>query len=788
MTETPTKSGVVRVYTTTDTPLLQILRTTDLKEDPVLHAMSYVEECLSGTRLARDAIRAAKSAPMAGSDPDLVILLLCRWAELSCRIAQSNEAVALIQRANALLSETTPMEIVSAVTYAEGLVAGTRGNRQEQERKLITLLQDLPATSPRRMFYLWENAMFLAKQGRAESVRNDIELLIETGPRRGVPPERNMAPQFLNAIETGQAALAREYISRASDAQAVCRYLGTPFDYTAVPLLGLLETAAGPEGGWRDLRPTQAAEPAPVKVTRCLLSRQTAEALRVARLAASRSAGEVADTGFHAFSLIRAELAEGNAEAARRLVEMRQSRGNPHYLDSFFLARVDMRNGNMGDATGHFASALENAEACQAKGRLDFELALSCELSRGDILTLAQKAQGRRRIVQSAPRHAAARQPEPDVPETVVPPDRIIGVSDAIRKIREMITRFADLNAPVLITGETGTGKELVAHALHDASTRGGEPFIAVNCGSIAETLLESELFGHERGAFTGADHANVGLFQEAGTGTIFLDEMGEILPRLQRALLRVLETAEIRPVGSPRSKQVKCRILAATNADLNRIADEGGFRKDLLFRLQRLGIFIPPLRERREDILPLVRYFLDTGRRKGVHATLSDDLVQTVQSYDWPGNVRELRNVVERMRLMHSDKLSYSLDDLDLKFHMANPGLSTSTPMRSSQKDTGRFAGSTARVPLPPDDEVFFREGRSRIRRLDRIHDLFRRYRKMTRSEIVETLGISPNTATKDLQTLTQLGVIRRIEPSSSSRSFYFTLNEEKKPPLSRT
>ena len=461
---------------------------------------------------------------------------------------------------------------------------------------------------------------------------------------------------------------------------------------------------------------------------------------------------------------------------------MRESRGNRHYLDSFFLARVDLRNGNMDDAAAHFAAALDSAEEYQAKARLDFELALSCELSRGEILRLAQKPQGTKRATPPVSRPATGPETEPSQAETMAPPDRIIGVSDAIRTIREMTTRFANLNAPVLITGETGTGKELVARALHEASTRNNQPFIAVNCGSIAETLLESELFGHERGAFTGADRANVGLFQEAGTGTIFLDEMGEILPRLQRALLRVLETAEIRPVGSPRSKQVKCRILAATNADLNRIAEEGGFRKDLLFRLQRLGIFIPPLRERREDVLPLVRYFLDTGRRQGVHAAMSDDIIQTMQSYDWPGNVRELRNVIERMRLMHSDKLSYSLDDLDLKFHMSGSGLAATMPARPRAMEPTRFAGLPARVPLPPDDEVFFREGRSRIRRLDRIHDLFRRYRKMTRSEIVETLGISPNTATKDLQTLTQLGVIRRVEPSSSSRSFYFTLNEGQK------
>jgi transcriptional regulator with PAS, ATPase and Fis domain len=196
----------------------------------------------------------------------------------------------------------------------------------------------------------------------------------------------------------------------------------------------------------------------------------------------------------------------------------------------------------------------------------------------------------------------------------------------------------------VLIVGETGTGKELVARALHEESERAAEPFLAVNCGAISESLLESELFGHESGAFTGARRAHRGLFEAAGRGTLLLDEIGDTSPRLQVALLRVLETGEVRPVGSSTSRKVRCRVLAATNADLTGMVGEGRFRKDLYFRLDRIAIRIPPLRERGEDILSLADHFLSEDRHDGHRPTMSEALKAALLAHQWSGNVRELR------------------------------------------------------------------------------------------------------------------------------------------------
>ncbi|MBM4094653.1 MAG: sigma-54 factor interaction domain-containing protein, partial [Planctomycetes bacterium] len=207
---------------------------------------------------------------------------------------------------------------------------------------------------------------------------------------------------------------------------------------------------------------------------------------------------------------------------------MRASRGNTHYLDDLFLARAELLAGNRQQARRHFARLLDSAARYNARGRLDFELRLSSELKHGDVVLLSQPAPER-----GPERREPAPRPESPPTERERAPvsalDSIIGKSGVVRALKENIARFAPLDAPVLVTGETGTGKELAALALHEESPRGREPFLTVNCGSITDTLLESELFGHERGAFTGAEKANKGIFEEAGRGTVFLDEIGSI-------------------------------------------------------------------------------------------------------------------------------------------------------------------------------------------------------------------------------------------------------------------
>jgi DNA-binding NtrC family response regulator len=234
--------------------------------------------------------------------------------------------------------------------------------------------------------------------------------------------------------------------------------------------------------------------------------------------------------------------------------------------------------------------------------------------------------------------------------ETREGPGGMVAKSEAMRQVLEVARRVARVDSTVLLTGESGVGKERIARLIHDESERAGGPFVAVNCAAVTETLLESELFGHARGAFTGATADRIGLFEAATRGTLFLDEVAEVAPAMQAKLLRVLQEREVRRVGENRSRPVDVRILAATNRDLAEEVRERRFRQDLYYRLRVVELRIPPLRERPEDVLPLARRFLaDAAARMGRRITgIEPRAADQIASHDWPGNVRELENAIE--------------------------------------------------------------------------------------------------------------------------------------------
>lgn len=255
----------------------------------------------------------------------------------------------------------------------------------------------------------------------------------------------------------------------------------------------------------------------------------------------------------------------------------------------------------------------------------------------------------------------------------------IVGRSEPIQKILALVQKVAPSKATVLITGESGTGKELFARAIHHLSPRRDQPFIAVNCAAIPETLLESELFGHERGAFTGAVAQKQGKFELADGGTIFLDEVGELSPGVQAKLLRVLQESTFDRVGGTKTVRVDARVVSSTNANLQRAVEEKKFREDLYYRLNVFPIHIPPLRERLQDIEPLIQHFLtrlapELGKRA---ISISPEALKLLESYSWPGNVRELENILERAAILSGDG-PIQVKDLELDLRrkpLTSPG-----------------------------------------------------------------------------------------------------------------
>ncbi len=239
------------------------------------------------------------------------------------------------------------------------------------------------------------------------------------------------------------------------------------------------------------------------------------------------------------------------------------------------------------------------------------------------------------------------------------PGTTLIGDSRALSRVRQLIEQIADSTAPVLICGESGTGKELAARALHSQGGRATKPFVAVNCAAMSETLIDSELFGHERGAFTGAVTSHKGLFEAADGGVLFLDEMGDVPLQTQVRLLRALQEGEVRPVGSTKSRKVDVRVIAATNVDLEKAMREGRFREDLYYRVSTFRIELPPLRERREDVALIAQHLLDKiAKKNGLDVEgFTDSALAALVAHPWPGNVRELNNAIEHSATLCSDQ-----------------------------------------------------------------------------------------------------------------------------------
>jgi DNA-binding NtrC family response regulator len=281
----------------------------------------------------------------------------------------------------------------------------------------------------------------------------------------------------------------------------------------------------------------------------------------------------------------------------------------------------------------------------------------------------------------------------------------VVGESQRMQDLMSFVNKVASSEATtILIQGESGTGKDLISRAIHFESRRKDKPLIIINCSAIPETLMETELFGHEKGAFTDAKGMKKGLFEQADGGTLFLDEIGELSGLLQAKLLRVLEEQVIRRVGGARDQEVDVRVIAASNRDLERAVREGTFRQDLYYRLAIISLFLPPLRDRREDILPLVNFFIERYNRrfrKSVRG-ITPETRELLTKYDWPGNVRELKNAIERAMILEDDDM---LRSDYLPFSVGSP-LSSLTAFEHSSGGNVAFSTAAGAAPSPPQTE----------------------------------------------------------------------------------
>lgn len=496
-----------------------------------------------------------------------------------------------------------------------------------------------------------------------------------------------------------------------------------------------------------------------LKVNKYLISSEIEKATAEMQLIKNGIWGHVS-SNFLRYTQLRIELCNKNVEAAFQLLKSKIAAGEFNYMNDFFFARVELLLGNREKAFQYFRKCFRQCEYYMATNRINVELDIAYEIKRSDLFYIAK-------ILDKADANEITEINYDEIltTEKLFGVNRLIGESDVIKKLKGKISSYADTNLSVLITGETGAGKEIVAKALHEESPRKNEPFLAINCGSIADSLLQSELFGHLAGSYTGAISSTKGIFQEAGKGTVFLDEIGEISQTLQVALLRVLENNEVRPVGGSNQVPFHCRVLFATNANLELLVVNKVFREDLYYRLKRLEIEIAPLRERKIDIIPLVNSFLKSFRNSSEAPTLSEDLKNALCEYDWPGNIRQLKNEIEKMDLIQSRKSHYELADCEFLMEKMKP-----------KEKVANEPINVSKIELK--NEQSDKEILTTWRRIEKIKNLFTEHKDLTRKEIASKMQISLPTATEDLKKLLKEKYIIKIEPSTSPRSHYFILN----------
>lgn len=753
----------------------------------------------------------------ATKDSQLELAALIGWSLVSGMHNRPEENQALVNRITSMIDGTVPEELRHFFLYAQYLNAYRLGN-PHAVRLLRRLLKICPPEST-----TWQNAAFsflitLAEQGCLRD-RQELQIRFESCHNQKSFPAYAMVP-FINAVQVGAINTA---IPMLQNIRALYEHGGLLSAY-GVHRVQLELMMRHLPGVWVEPDTSYAQEEASLReagirldsfmmTTRHLLEGRVEDALASARsYATNLGAPFFALQRFDGYDMVRAELASGHVDGATAVLRKRFEYGAYNWIDNFFLARIAYRKGKPHIAEAAYQRTLNMARYYGAENRLLFECCLASELpaatlARWTAMALRNPPDQKPFTVNTpsiphAPSLKNGRMDRPGAAE-------FVGTSRLASTIRERIREYAKLDPPVLLVGETGTGKELVARQLHETGPRKAYPFTAVNCAGISPSLLQSELFGHVRGAFTGATRARAGLFETAANGTLLLDEIGDMPLEMQAVLLRVLETREYCALGSDTPRRVRCRIVTATNRDLLWQIREGTFRQDLFFRISGLTLRLPPLRDRVEDIEALAMHFFRMFHPHPSRCGMSADLLEALKGHAWPGNVRELRGIVENLCLLFADEELYTYAMLvatapSWRKLEASPGeggeeeepaIRVDGEEEDMQEDdvppAGRPFGSGIgvegggllsgnvpaagsadgsetgyRVPPRPGDG---------LTHLEKLAACFAHHKRLRRKEIIVMLGISQGTATTLLHKLIGQGVVRKVEPTRSPRTHYF-------------
>ncbi len=692
-----------------------------------------------------DIINKLNTVSFQNQNHDMILLFLNHWIALDMNLDRNSEAKILLQKAKSFISKNSRKELLGLYYLNEGLVGSIlKELKYSEDYYYKKAFESVERDSRLYINFLYQLMSYYSNRGYLADLKIDA------------PPKTTFTIFFnlKNSFELGDFQSFKIFSNEFKSSNIT---IGSIIDI-AKELIAFVDY-------YTENKEISLDSPWLLAFKK-LRDRDYQGALEISN---SIYQDEVVftprPTGFGSYTPIRSQLSCGNAQAALVLLKDKKEQKQETYLDHFFIGRALLLLGEKEKSLQHFLYAYQNCKKYGALGRFDLEMELSNELTPSLIRFIMENifSQTSKKV---------------EIPHTITQPEKpmlakkIIGISDVSNNIKDTILSYANLDIPILILGETGVGKDLTAQSIHEASERSKEPFLAINCGAISPNLLQSELFGHVKGSFSGATQNHKGFFETAGLGTVFLDEIGEITPDLQIALLRVLEKKEFRPVGSATVKPYHCRVIAATNAPLENLVQQGTFRKDLYYRLKRFTLEIPPLRERQEDIKPLTKNFLQMGFANDSTVDCDENLWNALVNYSWPGNIRELKNEIEKMRILNSHISVYKLKDA--VFLKSKENLTQSTFQKTTEeiKDTSTNTNDIEK-------QVLDHSNKNKFRRLEKIRILFRKNKRLSRMEVCQILGVANQTIGTDFKDLIAEGFLEKIEPTTSPRTHYFILKE---------